>query len=324
LKAWPSSAAVGQQVLFTYSVSDPNGDPVTVTYNYGDGSATGTTEKHAYTSAGNFTAVVTATDTHGGTATSSTVVTVFSSSTGPITISSPLKAWPNPVVAGSKVLFTIGVIDTNSWSIKWNYGDGSSGTTESHVYSTAGSYTATATVTDTQGKTGTSSVTVVVTQSALLHSASEPAAATPSLLSVSSLSVKLNFARKDSNSIVLTGTLPVSKGYKATGSVMATDVAGVSRTFMLSANATGKNGKSSSRVHIKSSKGAVAAQQSPFSIVIKSGDFAALGASGLTNANHSSDHASLPIMLVFNDTLYEIAVPVTVTGAAGKMLLAKK
>src|SRR5262249_22320433 len=75
LQAWPSTASVGQKVLFTFSVSDPNGAPVTASYNYGDGS-TGYVESHAFNATGSYNVVVTANDGKGGITTSQTTVTV--------------------------------------------------------------------------------------------------------------------------------------------------------------------------------------------------------------------------------------------------------
>lgn len=47
-------------------------------------------------------------------------------------------------------------------SHSWAYGDGQTGTSDTHVYATAGSYTATLTVTDNAGATATSQVNVTV------------------------------------------------------------------------------------------------------------------------------------------------------------------
>lgn len=47
-------------------------------------------------------------------------------------------------------------------SHSWAYGDGTSGTADTHVYTAAGTYTATLTVTDNAGATATSQVTITV------------------------------------------------------------------------------------------------------------------------------------------------------------------
>jgi PKD repeat protein len=163
LQAWPSNPALGQKVLFTISVSDTNG--YSIAYNYGDG-ATGAVENHIYTTNGAYTVTTTITDSHGGTATSSTTVTAGTGGSGggsgsnPV-ITTPLHAWPSNPTLGQKVLFTISVSDSYSYSIAYNYGDGTNGVVEDHVYNTNGTYTVTTTVTDNHGGTATSSTTVV-------------------------------------------------------------------------------------------------------------------------------------------------------------------
>ena len=57
---------------FTAAASDPDGDPVTVAWNFGDGtSGTGTSVTHAFTSGGTFTVVATASDNKGASTPSS-------------------------------------------------------------------------------------------------------------------------------------------------------------------------------------------------------------------------------------------------------------
>ena len=74
----PDSPLVGQEVDFESQVSDPDGDPVTHSWNFGDGTPTVSeaAPTHAYAAAGTYTVTVTATDPSGaeGTATQSIVV----------------------------------------------------------------------------------------------------------------------------------------------------------------------------------------------------------------------------------------------------------
>lgn len=74
--AAPATVAAGQQVTFTVGASDPDGDPLTCTWDFGDGSPPSANSSHVYTAAGNYTATVTVDDGKGGKLTSSVVVTV--------------------------------------------------------------------------------------------------------------------------------------------------------------------------------------------------------------------------------------------------------
>jgi PKD repeat protein len=79
-------------------------------------------------------------------------------------------------------------------SYGWNFGDGStaSGVTASHTYATAGSYTATLTVTDSIGGTASASVSITV-------SAAAPAAPSALIASASGRIVTLNWQNNSSD-----------------------------------------------------------------------------------------------------------------------------
>lgn len=62
----PVSPLAGQEVTFTSQVGDPEGDPVSRTWSFGDdATATGAAPVHAYDGAGSYTVRVTATDSNG-------------------------------------------------------------------------------------------------------------------------------------------------------------------------------------------------------------------------------------------------------------------
>ncbi|MFN8111153.1 MAG: PQQ-dependent sugar dehydrogenase [Thermoleophilia bacterium] len=65
--ATPSQATPPATVTFRSTSTDPDGDPITATWNFGDGSApaTGATVTHRYTRRGSFNAVLTASDAKG-------------------------------------------------------------------------------------------------------------------------------------------------------------------------------------------------------------------------------------------------------------------
>jgi cyclophilin family peptidyl-prolyl cis-trans isomerase len=71
----------------------------------------------------------------------------------------------SPAVAGAATVFdTVGTRDADGTlaSRNWVYGDGQSGTADSHIYKLPGAYTAVYTATDDKGASATASVTVTV------------------------------------------------------------------------------------------------------------------------------------------------------------------
>jgi PKD repeat protein len=78
LTATPTSGKAPLTVSFTATGSDPDGDALTYTYDFGDGSkpATGRTPSHKYSKAGTYTAKVTVTDTSGATGSAQVQITV--------------------------------------------------------------------------------------------------------------------------------------------------------------------------------------------------------------------------------------------------------
>ena len=93
-------------------------------------------------------------------------VTLSCGSSSPLTASA--SASPTSGTAPLAVSFTGSASGgTSPYSYSWAFGDGSTSTAQnpSHTYSSAGTYTATLTVTDSAGHTATSSVTITVTAS---------------------------------------------------------------------------------------------------------------------------------------------------------------
>ncbi len=166
LTATPTSGVAPLVVSFDASGStDADGDTLSYSIDYGDGtSGTGVTSTHTY-AAGNYTAIVTVADGNGGSDTASVAISV-SGDTGNTPPVADLTATPTSGVAPLVVSFdasgsTDADGDTLSYSI--DYGDGTSGTgaTSTHTY-TAGNYTAVVTVTDGNGGSDTASVAISV------------------------------------------------------------------------------------------------------------------------------------------------------------------
>jgi len=131
-------------------------------WTFGDGSSsTGKIVAHSYRTAGTFTATLTVTDNSGQRGTDTAVVTVTNR---PPTAN----AGPDSTVGpGTPVAFDgRGSSDPDGTiaSYAWSFGDGTtaSGATASHAYGTAGTYTATLTVTDDLGARSSDSAIVTV------------------------------------------------------------------------------------------------------------------------------------------------------------------
>src|SRR3989441_195217 len=136
---------------FTDQSSDPDGTIATWRWDFGDGSAAGTTRNpsHTYSTGGSYTVTLTVTDNQGAP----------NSVTHSVAPSQPNQP-PTAAFTASCPALTCSFTDQSSdpdgtiatW--RWDFGDGSAaGTTRnpSHTYSTGGSYTVTLTVTDNQG-----------------------------------------------------------------------------------------------------------------------------------------------------------------------------
>jgi len=116
LSAAPTPAIPGQQVSFSASAADANGDVISYTLAFGDGSsATGTTPAgggpisatHVYATNALNTAVLTVNDGHGGTASSSTSVPIATSF---------LRVTTNPPVPGRII---VDGVPRDEWGLAW-------------------------------------------------------------------------------------------------------------------------------------------------------------------------------------------------------------
>ncbi len=153
-----SGSAAGSSPIATYS------------FGWGDGTSTGpqsaATASHTYTNGGTYTVTVTVTDSDGSSAqaTQQVVVTVLPPSAA-LSVSPSSGTAPLPVSADASGS-TGGSTPIASYKFVW--GDGSttgpqSAATANHTYSSAGNYTVTSTVTDTDGTTATTTQQVSVT-----------------------------------------------------------------------------------------------------------------------------------------------------------------
>src|SRR6266571_3618382 len=162
----PSSPQVGQTVSFTGSASGGT-SPYSYSWSLGDGSTgTGSSATHAYSSTGSFPVVLTVKDSSSPQQTTTTQQSITVSSAPPV-LSGSFSYSPSSPQAGQQITFTAGATGgTTPYTFSWSFGDGSTGTGSSvtHAFSSAGSYTVTLTVRDSGSpqQTVTSQKTVTV------------------------------------------------------------------------------------------------------------------------------------------------------------------
>jgi len=163
------SITTGHSVSFVGAGSDPNGLSFTGHWDFGDGgSATGLAVAHTFATAGTFTVSFTVTDTQSLTSAPATrTVTVLQPPTATITTPSGNVT----ITPGQSVSFVGTGSDPNGLSFTghWDFGDSvtASGLSVTHTFATAGTFTVSFTVTDTQGLTSAPATRTVTATAAL-------------------------------------------------------------------------------------------------------------------------------------------------------------
>ena len=163
----------GGVISFSASGSDPGPDTLTYIWAFGDGiSGSGASTQHSYSGQGSYTATVTVTDGDGGSASASTSVTV---SNGDPIISNLVG--DSAGAEGQALSWTVVATDPGSdpLTYSWTFGDVSAPVSGSlpvanHTYANEGSYQVQVVVSDGDGGSATSLMTVLVSNAAPLVS----------------------------------------------------------------------------------------------------------------------------------------------------------
>jgi PKD repeat protein len=164
----PYSGTAGAAVSFSsVGSSDPDGTITGYAWTFGDGGTSAlASPSHSYASAGSYTATLTVTDNQGATASDQASVTVIGAGGNLPPVAQA--GGPYSGQAGVAISFTSAGSsdpDGNIASYRWDFGDGGTSTLASpaHTYTSAGSFTASLTVTDNLGATGSAQAGVTVT-----------------------------------------------------------------------------------------------------------------------------------------------------------------
>lgn len=171
----------GDSYLANNSFTDSDSTSWTAIVDYGDGSGiqplmlsgTNFSLSHVYKNNGTYTVTVSVTDNQGATGSGTAIITVNNvpPTVGVITVpTNPVRV--NTAATVSANFTDPGVLDTHT--TVWNWGDnatsigsvtennGSGSVSGSHIYTTAGSYTVSVTVTDNHGASGTASYSSII------------------------------------------------------------------------------------------------------------------------------------------------------------------
>ena len=171
----PYSGYVNSSITFNgVGCYDDDGTITEYLWNFGDGTiGNGVSPIHTYSSARNYTVVLTVTDDDGLTDTDITTANIYElekdQQTLPEEQYSPVADVDGPYLGYVNTSITLNASKSNDpdgfiVSYEWDFGDGTTGTgvSPNHTYNKAGTYGVTLLVTDNQSLTGTDTTTVTV------------------------------------------------------------------------------------------------------------------------------------------------------------------
>ena len=157
------------------------------------------------------------------------------------------------------------------------------------------------------------------------HSASSTpfggsSAGTAQALTISKLGIKLNFAKPGtSDSVTISGTLPVPDQFVVAGQQITIDVGGTIGAFTLNDKGTAALGSNSIKLTLKRKKGVVLAQNAKFSAkFLKAGFADRFTDEGLKNITVKNASDILPFVVIFNQQVFKSELPMLYTATIGK------
>lgn len=151
ITANPSSGFAGVDISFKGASSDPGGGTLTYSWDFGDqGTASGDTVTHSFSTQGTYPVVLTVTNDLGSTV-KNTLSYVVNAYAGAPTV--PVISAANVASTGKAITLNASALDALPLTYSWDFGDNTTGNGASvqHAYSNAGNYQVTVTATNTKG-----------------------------------------------------------------------------------------------------------------------------------------------------------------------------
>lgn len=150
-------------------------------------------------------------------------------------------------------------------------------------------------------------------------------AGTAQTLTLTKVGVKLDFAKAGKDTVGLKGTLPVPADFDANGKVVSVFVGGVAATFTLDAKGASPRSGNAFKLLLKKKKKVVTAQNATFSAAFGKGSYASMLADEKIDgsATAKGEARTVNVIVLFNQTLYQVTQNLTFTAMKGRTGSAK-
>ena len=306
LTVMPSSGPAPLMVnASTAGSSDPDGTVASSSINFGDGSpvVSGPTASHTYTTPGTFTVTATVTDNLG--ANSMTTQQVKVSPATPVAVLT-VTSLSSSVVSAS----TVGSFspDATIVSSTINFGDGTatvSGPTAAHIYQSAGTFTVTATVTDSLGAIVSTTQMATISQGCAISKTNRTVTiCAPANNSTVSSPVTVVAQATDSSTVSYTQIyVDGTKAYQVTGSSLNTSLTLATGTHTVTVQSADKSGsfKSTVKISVGSSGSGGGGGGATPTVIIFSPANGATVTSPVTVTANASDSKPVTYMQIYVD-----------------------
>ncbi|MEO6026182.1 MAG: hypothetical protein ABIR79_04885 [Candidatus Binatia bacterium] len=139
------------------------------------------------------------------------------------------------------------------------------------------------------------------------------------VLSQKRMAIKLNFSKPLADSVALQAFMPIPADFTVAGRMVAINIGGVVRTFVLDSKGAAKSDGGQIKLAVKSKKGVVAAQDALLSFKASKGNFANdLADEGLINVTTDPTPVEVRAAVRIDTHTFATAVPLTYKAKQGK------